>query len=879
VRLPRFLRRRAWDEERARELQAYLEQETADNIARGMSPEEAHRTAQRRLGNTTVIREEIYRMNSLGWIETLWQDVRFGGRLLRKTPGFTAVAMLSLALGIGATTSIFSAIYGVLVSPYPYARASEIWAPQILDARNPQRAGFRTHQMHDYLEIKKLPAFSEVMATRPDSRLLSGDRPENFRAIGVTPNAFQFLAVPPVLGRTIEPSDVRPDGRPEPVIVLSYKAWERLFDASASALGKRLVLSDEPFTVIGVMPPRFGWFTSDGGWIPLAEDSRDTRPVAAIMRLKPGVSPQVGEAQLQALHLQLAQQRPNDFPKEGFTSVLNNYLDVTVASGDMESSLHMLFGAVGFLLLIACANVANLQLARGTARAHEIAVRMSIGAGRLRVFRQLLSESVVLAVAGGLLGIVFAKLMTLALLSLMPENYVPNEARIEMNWYVLAFSAGISVVTGIVFGLAPALRCSRPDLVDALKDTGRSLSASGGGRTRQALVVAEIALSVVLLMGASLTVRGFLNLQTIDPGFHTDHVLMLGTPLPPKRYATYQQRIAFADRLLDETSHLPGVLTASIGTGGLPYFGPRSAYAIEGRPRNATDPILFAMISADYPRTLGIPLRAGRGLTAQEISQVAPVALINETAAKLWTGGINPIGSHIHLEMLEKPSGPILVPTPPKPDLAIVGVLADTRNTGRRNPAAAMVYIPYTLAAPNGRSLALRTQGKPTLLLNAVREKLRAIDKDQPLNRPLTLDEILGSEIEQPRFNMAVFVGFGLLGLVLAVIGIYSMLSYNVARRTHEIGVRMALGAASGDVLSLVLISGGRLVLLGLGVGLGASVVLSKVLRSQVFEVPGTDVLAMSAVAVLLSAAALAACVVPARRAAKLDPMIALRRD
>jgi predicted permease len=875
----RFFRRRQWDEERARELEAYLEQETADNIARGMTVSEARRAAQVKLGNTTLIREEIYRMNSLGMIEALWQDIRYGIRVLRKTPGFTLVAVLSLALGIGATTAIFSVVYGVLVSPYPYARPNEIWAPQIVDLKNPQQTRM-FHHMREYVELKKLAAFSDAMATSPENRLLTGDRaPENFQAVSVTGNAFQFLGVPALLGRTIQPSDIRPDGQPEPVIVLSYKAWQRLFESSSAALGKKLVLNEQPFTVIGVMPPRFGWWTNEGGWLALPEDPRDERSVAAILRLKNGVSQKVGEEQLQALHLRLAKERPDDFPKAGFASGLKNYMDITVASGEMQSSLRLLFGAVGFLLLIACANVANLQLARGTARAHEIAVRMSIGAGRARLFRQLLTESVVLSVAGGVLGVFLALALTKAIVALMPDFYVPNEARITVNIYVLLFSACVSVITGIVFGLAPALKCSRPGLVDALKDAGRAMSSAAGGRTRQALVIAEIALSVGLLMGASLTIRGFIQLQKLDLGFRAEKVLMVGLQLSPKRYAKYEQRITFSERVLAAMSDLPGVESVAIGNGGMPFGGPRSAYTIAGQPKEESRTILLGLVSSDYPQTLGIPLRAGRTLSAQEIAHAEPVALINEAAARLWQNGANPIGRRVHVDLLEKPRGPLLAPGQSTPDLTVVGIIADTRNAGLRNPTAPAAYIPYTLLAPPFRILALRTRMEPLSLLNAVRQRVRTIDPDQPLSRPVTLEDVVGFETVQPRFNMALFTFFGVLGLALAAVGIYSMLSYSVARRTHEIGVRMALGAGRRQVLTLMLAMGGRLVLIGLGLGLAGSIALARLLRSQVFQVPATDVLVLSGVVVLLCATALLACFLPARRAANLNPTSALRHE
>ncbi len=811
---------------------------------------------------------------------TLWRDLRYATRVLRKNPGFTLVALFSLALGIGATTTIFSVVYGVLISPYPYARPAEIWAPEIVNVKNPQQSrGF--HHLAEFLEMQKVPAFASVMATWPEGALLTGSHaPERFQSVLVSANAFQFLGVPPVIGRTIEPSDVSPAGEPQPVIVLSFKAWQRLFDGRADALGQKLVLDDVPRTVIGVMPPRFGWYTNEGGWLPLPANLQQNHDVAAIVRLRPGVTKAAAEQQLQALHLSLAAQHPENFPRTGFNTVLHNYLDITVAAGEMQSSLRLLFGAVGFLLLIACANVANLQLARANARAREIAVRMSVGAARGHVFRQLLTESVVLSIAGGIVGIVLAEVFTRTVVAMMPEFYVPNEARISVNAYVLAFSAGISVLTGILFGLVPAFQCSRQDLVESLKDAARMSGAStAGGRTRSVLVVGEVALSVILLVGASLTIRGFVNLQHVDVGFQPDRVLMVGIQLLPKRYTSYQQRIAFTQAVLDRVQALPGVQSAAFGNGGMPFGGIDSRYEIEGVPSASDSNIWVGLVSAGYARTMGIPVRLGRDLTDQEVAHADGVALINEAAAKLWPVGTSPIGRRIKLAFLEKPRGQALPAPGVTGYVTVVGVIGNTRNRGLRETPGPAVFVPYTAVAPPGRMLAVRTQGDPMRILNSVRQAVFAIDKDQPLGRPMSLQEIVGEESVQPRFNMALFGFFGLLGLALAAAGIYSVLSYTVTRRTHEIGVRMALGAQRRDVLGLMMAMGGRLAIAGLAAGMAGSFVLVRVLRSEVFQVPVSDPVTIAGVVAILSAAALLACFVPARRAAGLDPMNALRHE
>jgi putative ABC transport system permease protein len=820
-------------------------------------------------------------VNRVKWIETFWQDLRYGIRMLWKSPVLTLVALLSLALGIGATTAIFSVVEGVLISPYPYGRPYEIWAPSIRPIKDPNGGIPRCH-VSEYLEIAKLPAVSMEMATLPTNQLLTGGRaPENFTAVTVTSNAFQFLEVPPVIGRTILPSDVTPGGQPEPVIVLSYKAWQRLFDGSPDALGKTLVLDDTPRTVIGVMPPRFGWWTSDGGWLPMAPDLRADGFVFPILRLKPGVSKAAAEQQYAALATRLAQERPANFPKDGFIAKLANYMDITVAQGEMESSLRLLFGAVGFLLLIACANVANLQTTRATARAKEIALRMAVGATRGRVLVQLLIESLVLSLAGGILGVLLAKALTLAIVYLMPEFYVPNEARITVNGAVLLFSLGVSLLTGILFGLLPAIQCSRLHLVETLKDTARGTGLnSSGSKTRRTLVVAAVAMSVILLMGASLSIRGFENLQRMDLGFQPDRVLMVGLQVPPKRYPSYEQRIAFTQKILEQVSHIPGAQAAAIGNGGLPFGGPQSDYSIEGHPQGATRSILMGLISADYQRTLGIPLLSGRALTAQEIAHVDHVALINEAAAKLWPAGEGAVGGRVRLELLAKPPGGVLLPQGASdPYFTVVGIMHDTRNFGTRSPTMPAIFIPYTVVAPTGRTLAVRTLGSPMLLLNAVRQVVRDVDKDLPLGRPVSLDEVMGEETAPPRFNMALFGFFGMLGLAMGAAGIFSLLSYSVAARTHEIGIRMALGAERGAVLSLMLAAGGRLVLAGILVGLAGTFVLGRILRSEVFQVPVTDPLAILGVVAVLGAAAFLACLVPARRAARLDPMAALRNE
>ncbi len=715
------------------------------------------------------------------------------------------------------------------------------------------------------------------MATSIETVLMTGEfAPESFNGVLLSGNAFDFLGVPPVTGRTIQPTDIRPDGQAEPVVVLSHRLWLRLFEGHPSVVGRELRLNGRPHTIVGVMPPRFGWYGSEGFWLPLSPTRTDLPFLNPIVRLKPGVSPAVAEEQLGAVHTRLAREKPSTFPAQGFTTGLRNYLDVTVASGEMRTSLRLLLGAVAFLLLIACANVANLQLARGTARAREMAVRVSIGAGRRRLLRQLLTESVLLSLAGGALGVLFAFGAIRSIVGLMPEFYVPNESRVAVNVPVLLFSLGVSLLTGIVFGLVPALHASSPDVTGALK-AGRSTGAgTHGSRTRNLLVVIEVALSVVLLVSAGLTIRTFLALQNVDAGIQADRVLIVGVPLPPAKYTTLDQRNRFAEELLERVGRLPGVEAATIG---LPFGGPQSPFTIPGQAADESKRITINLAGAGHLRAFGMALRGGRMFDESDVRRGERVAVVNEAAAKLWPAGESPIGSRLRLGVLERPPARTLADTSRAPEVTIIGIVSNTRNAGLRADPLPAVVLPYSIIAPLQRALAVRTAGDPNLLLNPVRAQVREIDVDQPLGRPITLGEALGQEVIQPRFTMALFSAFAALGLALAAAGIYSVLSFHVTRRTHELGVRMALGAPRGHVLGLMLTMGGRLVLAGLAIGLAASLASTRLLRSQLFGVQPADPIAYATVAVLLGLVALVACYIPARRAAGVDPIVALRQE
>jgi putative ABC transport system permease protein len=872
-----FWRRKERDLDR--ELQSHLELEAEEHGAAGSN--EAQFAAQRALGNTTLIKEQTRDM--WGWmlVEQFWQDLKYALRGLGRSPGFAAVAFLSLALGIGATTALFSVVYGVLIAPYPYAKPDEIWSPAVA-GRTETIRGWHQYPRREFLQLQKLSAFRDVMASTYEPVLLTGDRsPESFYGVVMSGNAFNFLGVQPAIGRTIQPFDISPSGEPAPVVVLSYQLWQRLFSGREDALGQKLVLNDVPRTVIGVMPPRFGWFTNEAFWLPMSMDLKDDNGLNVIMRLAPGVTQQIAEEQLHGLNQQLAHDSPQNFPKGDFRTALQNYMDITVASGEMTSSLRLLLAAVGFLLLIACVNVANLQLARTTTRAREIALRLSIGANRQRLIRQLLTESVLLSLLGGVIGVLLAIGITKAIAALMPPFYVPNEARITVNNWVLLFSFGISVTTGIIFGLVPALHCSQPNLVDSLKEGGRGVGGSARGqKTRRSLVVAEVALSVILLAAATLTIRNFAVLLKTDPGFHPERTLMVNLQLSPKQYSTIEQRNILSEALLERVKHVPGVQSAAIGNGGMPFGGPRSSFSIDGIPGASSQRMTIGLISADYSQTLVIPLRRGRQLTDQEVARGDHLALINETAAKLWPSGQDPIGRHVKLDFLANPnSRQALVPAGSSGDVTIIGILGDTKNNGLRDATQPAAFVPYTLIAPPSRILAVRTAGEPMAMLNTLRHEVQQLDREVPLGRPITLEEILGFETVQPRFNMALFSSFAALGLLLAAAGIYSVISYDVSQRVHEIGIRLALGAGRADVLAMVLKMAATVVAIGLLIGVVGSVILARLAQFQVFAGASFDPLSVLAVIAILTVVALIASSLPAYRAAKLDPLTALRHD
>ena len=805
------------------------------------------------------------------------RDLKIGYRHLLQNRSSTLVAIVTLAIGIGATTALFSVIYGVVLSPYPYSKPHEIWTPGLRATASSQL--MRPYRFSEFEAMSRLPSFASVMATSPGGALLTGEfAPEPITAIRVSANAFQFLAVPPVLGRAIQPSDVSAEGLAQPVVVLSYARWQRQFGSDPDVLGKTLVLDSVRYAIVGVMPSRFGWWTSDGVWLPLGRERLDAT-VFPIVRLARDVSADAAQDQLHTLQLQFKTSNPAGFPRDEFSTTLTNYLDITVASGQMTNSLRLLFGAVVFLLLIACTNVANLQLARASVRTREIGVRLALGATRRQLIRQLLSESVLLALVGGLAGLAVAYGITLLMVGLMPPAFVPNEARIELNGFALAFCFLVSVATGIVFGMFPAFQSSRPQLSTVLNDESRGSSAVSGARLRGGLVIAEVAIAVTLLAGAAVTLRSFNALQNVELGFRPQQVMTLQLPLPPARYSTADARNRFAQDVVSRVRRLPGVEAVAIGNGGLPFGGPQSAYTLIGQPRSDAH-IRMHLTNEDYVRVLGMPLRSGRMLSERDVQFAEHNAVINEAAAALWPSGTNPIGQRMILDLLEPPpSTPLLVGGTPSREVTVVGVIANARNDGLEASPQPAVLVPYTLLAPAQRQLAIRTSGPLSSVASGVRSAVGALDPLQAVSGVISMEQITRNQMAQPRFVVALFSLFGSIGLMLTMAGVYAVLSYFVSMRAREIGIRMAMGARPIDILRLVGTTGAKLLTVGLAIGTVAAVGVSRLISTQLalFGIDGADPWMHFSIALLLAATGAIACLIPARVAAKIAPLESMR--
>jgi putative ABC transport system permease protein len=806
-------------------------------------------------------------------METFWQDLRFGFRQLLGKPGFALIATLSLALGIGANTAIFSLVDAVLLRPLTFHdpdRLVMVWedAPKIGAPRNSSAPA-------NYADWKAQNRVFEDMAaiSWPSFNLTDEGEPERVEAHAVTANFFPLLGVKPELGRVFTGEEDQP-GRNN-VALISYGLWQRRFGGDPALIGKEITLDGQKHVVIGVLPSGFQFMSKETSlWVPIAFSpqelaNRGGHYLTVVARMKPGVALQEAHADIAAIMQRINRDHPT--PGFEFGSVVISLREQL--AGDVRPALILLLVAVGFVLLIACANIANLLLARGAARYREIAVRAALGAGRHRIVRQLLTESVLLAVAGGAAGLLFAWLSFSFLKQIVPAGMALN-AGVRIDARIFGFTLLLSLLTGIIFGLAPALQAAKVDLNEALKQSGGRAGTGGGHRRlRSALVVIEVALALVLLVGAGLLINAFLRLRSLDIGVNTENVLTLRTTLPRNKYGELPKRDGFYRQVLERVRALPGVVSAGYTTAApLTWKGGTSSFAIEGREQGAGQDAQQRQISAGYMETMGVKLRQGRFFDERDGAQSQPVAIINETMARQFWPGVDALGRRFKRGSVDSQN----------PWVIIVGVVGDMKEMGLEAPAKAEMFFPYQ-QMPNfsvwdmPRDLMVRTTGDPMSVAAAVRQAVWSADRNQPVSNIRTMDEILSEEVAQRRIGMTLLAAFAALALALASLGIYGVLSYSVTQRTQEIGIRMALGAGSKDVLRMVLADGMRLAAAGIAIGLGASFALTRLMAGLLFGVSASDPLTLGGVALLLITVALTACFIPARRATKVDPMVALR--
>ncbi|HEU4390334.1 MAG TPA: ABC transporter permease [Blastocatellia bacterium] len=808
------------------------------------------------------------------------KDLRFGARMLMKQPGFTLIAVLTLALGIGASTIIFSAIQNILFDPYPFTDVDRLIMIQIHDnsgSRPGGRSFFQTAEFLDYQEQSHV--FEEVIGGMMNNDVLydTGNGMEQFNGGYVTPNTFRFLGVPAQLGRGLLPDDTRP-GAP-PVFVMSYRLWARRFNQDPGILGKTFLLNGAPTTLVGIMPVNF---TKLGAELWIAREIERGNPQTSRdfwmfqAKLKRGVTLQQAQADVDMIARRLSQVYPDNYPRD-FSTVVVSWIDNHVRS--FRTTLYTLAAAVGLLLLIACSNVANMLLARATTREREFAIRAALGASRRRLVGQLLTESLLLALAGALVGCLFAYFGIKGLVSLIPEGLIPGEVQIRLNLPVLLFGLGTAIITAMIFGLAPALQAVRRDLVEPLKDSGKG--ASGGfrrGRLRNVLVVVEVALSLVLLSGACLLMRNFIGLQHVDLGFSPENILVGPLRFPRGQYTTAADKERFYSQLLERLQALPGVVSATETTSVPPYGGIRSEIDIIGKTHSEKWRGQFQLVSEGYFQTLQLHLVQGRLLSETEVYGARKVAVVNQTLVRQFFGTENPLGQMVKLSALEDtrpPDAPLKDPL-----FEIIGVVADAKNQGILEPVKPELFVPYTVTGAFNRGILVRTAVPPMALLENVRSEIWAVDRNIALTGTGSLEDILrqGSYAE-PRFSLVLLGVFAGVGLALVALGVFSLIAYTVTRRTHEIGIRMALGAAPAGVVRIVLRMGLQLVGVGVALGLLASFAVTRVLANQLVDISPRDPLALGAAVLVVVLAGLAACYFPARRAARVDPLTALRYE
>jgi predicted permease len=819
-------------------------------------------------------------------MQTLLQDLRYGIRMLLKQPGFTLVAILTLALGIGANTAIFSIINGVLLRPLAYHEPEQI-VTLLQDGRRPVSPA-------NFLDFRSgSQSFAQMAAAEAWGGTLSGnDRPESISGLLMGDGLFGLLGVQPLLGRTLQPDDYQP-GK-DHVLVLSHKLWQRLFGGDPQIVGRQLTLSGESYAVVGVMPPQFQfppfWSTRAEMWAPLDLRNRATnRRVTSLRvfaRLKPGVELKHAQAEMDAMSKRLALAYPE--ANTGLNIRVDQLNEKVV--GNVRQALLVLSVAVGFVLLIACANVACLLLARAAARQKEAAVRVALGASRWRILRQLLTESLLLSLCGAAVGMALAVWGVGWVTALLAGNTnshnvrLPRLSEIEIDTAVLIFTFAVSLATGVLFGLAPALAASKPDVHQVLKESGRGM-AGGRRRLRETFVVAELALALVLLIGAGLLLNSFVQLQAVDPGFNPRGLLTTTVSLTGASQYVGPAREVLYRQLTDRLTALPGVESVS-AINHLPLAGDvwGLPLTIEGRPLpppGQEDGATFRVSRPDYFRTMGARLRAGRDFTERDTPDAPGVVIINETLARRHWPAEDPIGKRI---TLDDPRDNSRAPQ----WLTVVGIVKDVKQNSWTDAPSNEIYLPFqqsrgfysaTSVWFTSMTVVVRTTVEPQSLAAAVKEAVGELDRGLPVSNVVSMEQVIADTLWQQRFNLQLIGLFATLALVLAAVGLYGVMSYAVAQRTHEVGLRMALGAQRRDVLKLVVGQGMKLALLGVALGMLASLALTRLMTKLLFEVSATDFTTFAVIALVLVAVALVACWIPARRATRVDPMVALRYE
>ena len=806
-------------------------------------------------------------------MRTLMQDVRSAFRQFLKSPGFAISAILSLMLGIGATTAIFSVVYGVLLDPYPYKDASRMVHVELRDknGRGPLLIVNGTQAQ----ELRKASSIDDVFLQDEKQENLTGEKFPVTVNVGLySPNMFDYMGVPPLLGREFSPADA-PGGNPAPVAVLSYLFWQRQYGASADVVGKSIEMDHKSYTVIGVVPPRFTWGDSDV-YLPALPTADPHYYWLAFIKLKPGTKYFAAQAEMQVLVDRFAKEDPKSYPQDMRAKIVTLNEQVL---GRFAGTIVFLFGAVLVLLMIGCANVSILLLARGAARQHEFAVRTSVGAGRGRLIRQLLTESVLLSVTGAALGVLAAYWGVKALSTMLPYYSFPHEAAIHVNAMVLIFSAAIALLTGIFFGISPAYQLSRPQLGALIQASSAKLTSSTHSRnTHRLLIAGQVALTLLLLAGAGGAVKAFLAKVRTPLGFEPDHVFAMNVAMPKGATTTWQERIAQNELVRQAVAQSPGVAEAGVSTTWFPGFGGFTAkIEIQSKPTLTDAQAALALISPQLLSALRVPLLRGRIFDDAESRRAAHLAMVNQAFVKQYLGDLDPIGQSVRSPQLKIDQPNLLSAHSPDDWFEVVGVVGDAKNDGLDHPVKPAIFLPYSFVLPPEEALIVRASGDPETAIRSVKEQLREINSEMVVGRDRTLTWWLDTEgWGRERFIATLFGLFAALALVLAATGLYSVVSFAVTQRTQELGIRMALGARPVNVVQLVLGSTAATLGAGVAVGLILSVILNRVVASWAGG-SSRDPLTLVAAASILILVAGIACVLPAWRAASIDPMRALR--